>query len=92
MGNVCHFFGAWRVDAFRPLDEFRAAVAGLLRRMKESRKAGGHDRIYVAGEKEFEESQRRRRDGIPLSPAVTADLLSLASEFNVPFDPGDPVA
>ena len=88
LGNVCHFFGAWRVHAFRTLCEFQAAVDELLQRLKASRKAEGQDRIYVAGEKEFEETDRRQRDGIPLPAPVVADLQSLASEFDVAFSTG----
>ncbi|MDD4889225.1 MAG: Ldh family oxidoreductase [Phycisphaerae bacterium] len=88
MTNVSHFFGAWRVDAFRPVDEFRADMDTLLRRMKSSRKADGQTRIYVAGEKEFEAMERRRRDGIPVPKEVVADLQQLGSELGVKF-PGD---
>ena len=88
LGNVCHFFGAWRVGAFRPLCEFQAAVDELLQRLKASHKAEGQDRIYVAGEKEFEEADRRQRDGIPLPAPVVADLRSLASELDVAFSTG----
>ncbi len=27
--NLGHFFGAWRVDAFRPVDDFKVAMCGL---------------------------------------------------------------
>jgi LDH2 family malate/lactate/ureidoglycolate dehydrogenase len=84
MGNVCHFFGAWQVAAFRPLAEFKADMDGMLRRLKSSRKAEGRSRIYVAGEKEHEETERRLRDGIPLSEPVLADLLALSDELSVP--------
>jgi LDH2 family malate/lactate/ureidoglycolate dehydrogenase len=91
-GNLGHFFGAWRVDAFQPLAEFQAAMDDLLKRLKASRKAEGHDRIYVAGEKESEETQRRQRDGIPLLPAVVADLQALGSKFEIELAIGDPKA
>ena len=83
-----HFFGAWRVDAFRPLDAFEPAMDDLQRRIKGSRTASGQDRVYVAGEKEYEEADRRQKDGIPLSPAVAADLNALALEFGLPLDVG----
>jgi len=89
-GNLGHFFGAWRVDAFRPLEEFRATMDDLLKRLKASRKAEGHDRIYVAGEKESEEMQRRLRDGIPLLPVVMADLQALGSKFEIGLAAGGP--
>ena len=83
--HVGHFFGAWRVDAFRPLSEFEAAMDDLLHRLKSSPRAEGQKRIYVAGEKEFEETERRMRDGIPMPDIVVADLKALGSEFGVAF-------
>jgi LDH2 family malate/lactate/ureidoglycolate dehydrogenase len=41
----------------------------------------------VAGEKEFEEAERRQRDGIPLQDVVFADLQALGAEFGVDIDP-----
>jgi LDH2 family malate/lactate/ureidoglycolate dehydrogenase len=55
----------------------------LLQRLKASRKAEGQSRIYVAGEKEFEETERRLRDGIPLPAYVLADLQALGTEFEI---------
>ena len=81
-----HFFGAWRVDAFRPVDEFEAAMDDLQRRLKDTPKAVGETRIYIHGEKEYEETERRTRDGIPLNPKVAADLRAVAAELGVKYD------
>jgi L-2-hydroxycarboxylate dehydrogenase (NAD+) len=85
-GILGHFFGAWQVEAFGPLDAFQAAMDDLQQRLKGSRKADGQDRIYVAGEKEFEEVERRQRDGIPLQDVVLEDLKALGSEIGVELD------
>jgi LDH2 family malate/lactate/ureidoglycolate dehydrogenase len=84
--KVGHFFGAWRIDAFRPLVEFRAAMDDLQRRLKYAPKAEGQDRIYIHGEKEYEESERRSRNGIPLNPKVVADLEEIGRELGVECD------
>jgi L-2-hydroxycarboxylate dehydrogenase (NAD+) len=81
--NIGHFFGAWRIDAFRPLEEFRAAMDDLQRRLKSAPKAEGQDRIYIHGEKEYEEAERRSREGIPLNPKVVADLEEIGRELGV---------
>ncbi|NLE43490.1 MAG: Ldh family oxidoreductase, partial [Chloroflexi bacterium] len=80
-----HFFGAWRIDAFRPVDEFKAAMDDLQRGLKASRKAEGQERIYIHGEKEWDEMDRRSQDGIPLHPKVAADLESIGRELGIPF-------
>ena len=81
--NVGHFFGAWRIDAFRPADEFRAAMDDLQRALKDAPKAAGHDRIYIHGEKEYEAMERYLREGIPLNRRVADDLDALAQELGL---------
>jgi len=89
LGTVCHFFGAWHVDAFRPLAELKADMDKMLLRLKSSKRAEGQARIYVAGEKEHEETERRLRNGIPLPDTVLDDLRALGSELGIELDPND---
>jgi L-2-hydroxycarboxylate dehydrogenase (NAD+) len=84
--NLGHFFGAWRIDSFRPADEFKAAMDELQGMLMATRKADGHDRIYIPGEKEAEAMERNRRDGIPLNAKVSAGLDTLARELGIEFD------
>jgi LDH2 family malate/lactate/ureidoglycolate dehydrogenase len=84
---IGHFFGAWRVDAFRPVEDFKAAMDDLQQRIKSARKAEGQDRIYIHGEKEYEEAEKNRHEGIRLNPKVAADLRAIGEELGIPFDP-----
>jgi LDH2 family malate/lactate/ureidoglycolate dehydrogenase len=86
--NIGHFFGAWRVDAFRPAGAFKAAMDDLQRRLRETPKAEGQDRIYIHGEKEYEIAERYKTDGIPLGPRVAADLEALGQELSVSLGDG----
>jgi LDH2 family malate/lactate/ureidoglycolate dehydrogenase len=86
--KIGHFFGAWRVDAFRPADEFKAAMDDLQRKLKNAPKAEGQTRIYIHGEKEYEEAERRSREGIPLNPKVAADLRAIGEEVGVTWYTG----
>jgi LDH2 family malate/lactate/ureidoglycolate dehydrogenase len=83
--NVGHFFGALRVDGFRPPDEFKATMDDIIRRLRESSKADGRERIYIHGEKEFEMADERRKHGIPLHPKVVEDLRTIAEETGVDY-------
>jgi len=80
---VGHFFGAWRVNAFRPLADFQAGMDDLLQRLRNSPTAAGQERIYVAGEKEYEETEHRLLHGIPVPPVVMQDLIALGEEHGV---------
>jgi LDH2 family malate/lactate/ureidoglycolate dehydrogenase len=81
-----HFFAALRVDYFRPVDEFKAAMDDMLRALKESEKADGQDRIYTHGEMELETEQERLRNGIPYHITFVEQLSELASEFEIAFE------
>jgi LDH2 family malate/lactate/ureidoglycolate dehydrogenase len=68
------------------VDEFKLAMDDLQRRLKDSAKAEGEKRVFVHGEKEYEEMERRTHNGIPLGPKVAADLRAVAAELGVEYD------
>jgi len=82
-GITAHWFGAMRVDAMRDLDDFKRDMDRELRMFKESAKAPGQDRIYVAGEIEHEKTLEYRRDGIPLLEKVWSDIDAMAAEIGI---------
>jgi len=84
--NVGHFFGALRVDGFRPVDEFKATMDDAIRRLKTTPKAVGQERIYIHGEKEYEIADDRQVNGVILHPKVVADLKAMAGEFGVEYN------
>jgi L-2-hydroxycarboxylate dehydrogenase (NAD+) len=84
--GIGHFFGALRVDGFRSTVGFKAAMDDVQQRLKNAPRAEGQNRIYIHGEKEFEEAERRSREGIPLTPKVLEELREIAKELNVEFD------
>jgi L-2-hydroxycarboxylate dehydrogenase (NAD+) len=83
---VGHFFGVLRVDGFRPLDEFKATMDDIIRRLRGSPKAEGEERIYIHGEKEFEMEDERKVKGVVLHPKVVADLHGIADEMGLVYD------
>jgi len=84
--NVGHFVGALRVDAFRPLDEFKATMDDIIQRLKNSAKAQGAERIYIHGEKEYEMAQDCQANGVTLHPKVAADLQAIAEETDLVYN------
>ncbi len=84
--NLGHFFGAWRLDAFREPAAFKADMDRFIRELKGGNLAEGATRIYVHGEKEFEEYDRRAANGIPLGAKVEASLKQIAADLGVEYD------
>lgn len=78
-----HFFGAMRVDAFRPTAEFQAHMDQWIRRFKQSATIEGAGPVIIPGEPEAAMELKRRQEGIPLLDAVVSDLEALASEFSL---------
>ncbi len=61
-----------------------------MRGLRNSKKAPGCDRIYTAGEKEFEAEKKRRKTGIPINENLQQDIKIMQEElgikqYNFPF-------
>jgi L-2-hydroxycarboxylate dehydrogenase (NAD+) len=84
--NLGHFFGAWRLDAFRPAHEFKADMDAFIRELRGGKLAEDASRIYVHGEKEWEEAGRRAEQGIPLESKVESSLRQIAADLGVEYD------
>lgn len=78
-----HFFGAMRVDAFRPASDFKASMDRWIETFRAAVPAEGHDRVLVPGDVEREKSERIMRDGITLVPAIDSDLKAIALELGI---------
>lgn len=81
--DVGHCFIALDPARFRPIVDFKRDMDDYFDSLKATPRAEGRDRIYVAGEPEAESEARRRRDGIPLSPALMARVDAIARELGV---------
>ncbi|MDQ6930978.1 MAG: Ldh family oxidoreductase [Candidatus Eremiobacteraeota bacterium] len=84
-GAISHWFGAFRVDGFRDVVQFRADMDKELRNFKESAKSPGADRIYVAGEIEHEKTLFNREHGVPVHHKVWDGLQKLGAELGIPL-------
>jgi L-2-hydroxycarboxylate dehydrogenase (NAD+) len=81
--RVGHFFMAINVENFCPLEEFKNTTGQILRDLRNSTKAPGKTRIYTAGEKEYENEKRVRREGVPVVPNLQKELKFLQKELNL---------
>jgi len=78
-----HFFLAIHIEHFLPLEVSRQITGGILRALQASRKAPGQDRIYVAGEKEWEKEEIIRERGVPANANLRKDLRSMHDELGI---------
>lgn len=82
-GTAGHFFAAWQVEAFVPLDEFTAMMDHMQRGFREAPPAPGVERVMLPGQREFETRRQRQTEGIPLHVSVVAGLEALAKELGL---------
>lgn len=78
-----HFFIALNVEAFINIDKFKKNTGNILRDLRNSKKAPGHDKIYTAGEKEYLAWMERKDKGLLINSALKKDILSLKNELNL---------
>lgn len=83
--GIGHFFGAMRVDAFRPAEEFKSHMDNWIRRFRESETTSDHEKVLIPGDPERILQKERMAHGIPLLGAVENDLKALSDRFNVKF-------
>jgi uncharacterized oxidoreductase len=79
-------FIAVNVEAFRPLEEFKAEVTAFAKFLKTSRPAQGVKEVLYPGEIEWLTTQTRLRTGIPVEEETWADIHKLASSLGVPIE------
>lgn len=84
--DVGHFFAAIKIENFRPVDYFKDDMDDYIRSLKATPKLPGQERIYIHGEKEFENAEKFLQEGVPLLTEVVDLLKTAGEEAGVPFD------
>lgn len=75
-----HFFIAIDISSFTDLASFKKTAGDILRTLRASRKAPGHDRIYTAGEKEHLTFIERKNKGVPLNASLQREVIQMRDE------------
>ena len=83
--GIGHFFGAMRIDAFRPAEDFKHHMDNWIERFRSAKTAEGFEKVIIPGDPEREMEEERRESGIPLLDAVVDDLQTLAEKLSVTF-------
>jgi LDH2 family malate/lactate/ureidoglycolate dehydrogenase len=77
------FMACFKVDAFRPLAEFKKEVGEFIRYLKETPPAEGSSGVLYPGEIEHMKEQDRRKNGIEVEDATWTRLKLLAEEYKL---------
>lgn len=78
-----HFFIAIDPEAFMGADSFKKTAGDILRELRASKKAPGCDRIYTAGEKEYDIWKFRKDKGVPVGEAVQKEFIAMRDELGL---------
>ncbi len=83
--GIGHFFGAMRIDAFRPAEDLKHHMDKWIQRFRSAKAIKGQQRVYIPGDIEREMEEVRRIEGIPLLQPVIDDLERLGNKFKIVF-------
>lgn len=81
--GICHWFCAADYGMFGEKEVIRKNFSNYLQELRNSEKAVGQTRIFIAGEKEYEAQEHKKAEGIPVNEKTFQEMYSIAKEFGV---------
>jgi LDH2 family malate/lactate/ureidoglycolate dehydrogenase len=78
-----HFFGAMRIDAFRPKEDFLFHMDNWISRFRAAQPAPGHEKVLIPGDPEREMEAIRLAEGIPVPTQLLDELQAIGKKFGV---------
>ena len=83
IGGSKHYFAAYNIAAFTDVERFKENMDRMLRTLRETKPAAGHDRVLYPGLSEYEEERDRRANGIPLHKEVIEWFEDITGELSI---------
>ena len=80
-----HFFFVINPEFFMGLDTFKKTAGDICRGLRDSKKAPGAERIYTAGEKEWDAWLDRKDKGVPVGDTIQKEFIALRDKFNLDY-------
>jgi uncharacterized oxidoreductase len=77
------FMAVFKVDAFRPLAEFKSEIGAFINYLKETPPAEGSSGVLYPGEIEHQREQDRRQNGIEVEDATWDKIKALAEGYGL---------
>jgi len=81
--KVGHFFLAINIESFLPIEQFKKTAGDIMRGLRSAKKESNAEKIYTAGEKEYEAEIERKKKGIPLSESLQNDIKIMQKELDL---------
>ncbi|MFO8060729.1 MAG: Ldh family oxidoreductase [Bacillota bacterium] len=81
--QVGQFVAALKPDAFIDPDEFAGKMDSFIDELKGAPLAEGCDRVFVAGEKEFWQTEESEREGVAVHGKVWSEIMEVARRMKV---------
>lgn len=81
--NLGHFFIVIDINAFVEPDDFKKTTGNILRELRAAKKMPGHNRIYTAGEKEYETWMSRKDKGVPFNDDLLAEFRGMCNAYDL---------
>ena len=78
-----HFFGAMRIDAFRPAQDFKSNMDNWITRFRNATPIDPAQKVLIPGDPEREAETTRMMEGIPVVGPVVADLQEVGARFGI---------
>ena len=83
--HLGHFFIAIDTNHFLGEELCRKKTGDIIRKVRESRKAPDAERIYIAGEKEYEIWKEREPHGVPINESVQGEINAVRDELGLDY-------
>lgn len=81
--NLGHFFIAIDIGAFTEVDDFKRTTSDILRQLRASKKMPNQNRIYTAGEKEYEVWMSRKDKGVPFGNELLKEFQGICKDYGL---------
>jgi LDH2 family malate/lactate/ureidoglycolate dehydrogenase len=78
-----HFFIAIDINAFTEADSFKKTTGDILRELRASKRMPGQERIFTAGEKEYENWKKRKDSGVTFSDQLLEEYRGLCESYGL---------
>ena len=84
--GIGHFFGAMRIDAFQPAEDFKKYMDYWIQIFRKAAPINIHEKVLIPGDPEREAETINMKKGIRLSKHVYQLLQAMANELKIPLE------